>query len=202
MGECQEWVASLPKARGGDARDSRAARPSACGSPPSRTRKFPIGLLQLSIKFTNEAPAGVMAGVKNSYNWLNQDVLDSVSDPKWKTILFALCFFHTIVQERRKFGPLGFNILYEFSQADLSACVTYMQNHLNMMETKKRPVDWITVNYMVCDVQYGGKITDDLGSPPLQHVRQIVAHREVLGARLQVHLVDGHVLHPAGEPGH
>ena len=36
-----------------------------------------------------------------------------------------------------------------------------MQNHLNMMETKRRPVDWITVNYMVCDVQYGGKITDD-----------------------------------------
>jgi len=36
-----------------------------------------------------------------------------------------------------------------------------MQNHLNLMETKKRPVDWITVNYMVCDVQYGGKITDD-----------------------------------------
>jgi len=65
------------------------------------------------------------------------------------------------VQERRKFGPLGFNILYEFSQADLSACVTYMQNHLNMMEAKRRPVDWITVNYMVCDVQYGGKITDD-----------------------------------------
>ena len=52
-------------------------------------------------------------------------------------------------------------VLYEFSQADLSACVNYMQNHLNMMETKRRPVDWITVNYMVCDVQYGGKITDD-----------------------------------------
>ena len=122
--------------------------------------KFPIGLLQTSIKFTNEAPAGVQAGLKASYNWLNQDVLDSVSEPKWKIMLFALCFMHTIVQERRKFGPLGFNIPYEFSQADLSACVNYIQNHLNDMETKKRPVDWITVNYMVCDVQYGGKITD------------------------------------------
>jgi dynein heavy chain len=29
------------------------------------------------------------------------------------------------------------------------------------METKKRPVDWIVINYMVCDVQYGGRITDD-----------------------------------------
>ena len=45
-------------------------------------------------------------------------------------------------------NPDRADILYEFSQADLSACVMYMQNHLNLMETKKRPVDWITVNYM------------------------------------------------------
>jgi hypothetical protein len=35
--------------------------------------------------------------------WHNQDKLDSVSDPTWKTMLFALAFMHTIVQERRKF---------------------------------------------------------------------------------------------------
>ena len=39
--------------------------------------------------------------------------------------------------------------------------MTFMQNHLNDVEGKKRPVDWVTVNYMVCDVQYGGRITDD-----------------------------------------
>jgi len=159
MSECQEWVTALPKLEETTPGSVQPVFRLWITAEPHP--KFPIGLLQLSIKFTNEAPAGIMAGVKNSYNWLNQDVLDSVSDPKWKTMLFALCFMHTIVQERRKFGPLGFNILYEFSQADLSACVNYMQNHLNLMETKRRPVDWITVNYMVCDVQYGGKITDD-----------------------------------------
>ena len=123
--------------------------------------KFPIGLLQMSIKVTNEAPAGVRAGLKASYAWVNQDMLDAVTQPQWKSMLYALCFMHTIVQERRKFGPLGFNIPYEFNQSDLSACVTFMQNHLNDMETKKRPVDWIVVNYMVCMVQYGGRITDD-----------------------------------------
>ena len=71
--------------------------------------KFPIGLLQTSIKITNEAPAGVRAGLKASYAWINQDMLDAVSHPHWKTMLYALCFMHTVVQERRKFGPLGFS---------------------------------------------------------------------------------------------
>ena len=123
--------------------------------------KFPIGLLQMSIKITNEAPAGVRAGLKASYAWVNQDMLDAVTQPQWKSMLYALCFMHTIVQERRKFGPLGFNIPYEFNQSDLSACVMFMQNHLADVDTKKRPVDWECVNYMVCEVQYGGKITDD-----------------------------------------
>mmetsp|Transcript_22861 Transcript_22861/g.57008 ORF Transcript_22861/g.57008 Transcript_22861/m.57008 type:complete len:4427 (+) Transcript_22861:2-13282(+) len=123
--------------------------------------KFPIGLLQISIKITNEPPVGIRAGLKGSYAWLNQDVLDTVSQPQWKTMLYALCFMHTAVQERRKFGPLGFNVPYEFNQSDLSASVQFMQNHLNEVEGKKRPVDWIVVNYMVCEVQYGGKITDD-----------------------------------------
>jgi dynein heavy chain len=123
--------------------------------------KIPIGLLQMSIKITNEAPVGLRAGLKASYYWINQDMLDVVSQPQWRVMLFALCFMHTIVQERRKFGPLGFNVPYEFNQSDLSACTQFMQNHLNDMETKKRPVDWIVINYMVCDVQYGGRITDD-----------------------------------------
>ena len=72
--------------------------------------KFPIGLLQMSIKVTNEAPAGVRAGLKGSYAWLTQDHLDAItgtSQLTWRTMLFALCFMHTVVQERRKFGPLG-----------------------------------------------------------------------------------------------
>ncbi len=109
----------------------------------------------------NEAPAGIRAGLKGSYAWINQDMLDAVSTGVWKSMLYALCFVHTVVQERRKFGPLGFNVPYEFNQSDLSASMQFIQNHLNDVEAKKRPVDWPTVNYMVCEVQYGGRITDD-----------------------------------------
>ena len=33
---------------------------------------FPIGLLQMGIKVTNEAPVGMKAGLRASYEWITQ----------------------------------------------------------------------------------------------------------------------------------
>lgn len=40
---------------------------------------FPIGLLQMSIKITNEAPVGIKAGLRASFQWVTQDMLDAVN---------------------------------------------------------------------------------------------------------------------------
>jgi len=40
-------------------------------------------------------------------------------DNKVKSILFALCFFHSTMIERRRFGPKGWNMFYPFSIGDL-----------------------------------------------------------------------------------
>ena len=54
-------------------------------------------------------------------------MLDAVNRSDWRQLLFVLCYMHSVVQERRKFGPIGFNIAYEFNQSDLSACVQFLQ---------------------------------------------------------------------------
>ncbi|GFR42148.1 hypothetical protein Agub_g3000 [Astrephomene gubernaculifera] len=124
--------------------------------------QFPIGLLQMGIKITNEAPVGIKAGLRASYQWVNQDMLDMVSRQEWRQLLFVMCFLHSVVQERRKFGPIGWNVPYEFNQSDLSACVQFLQNHLSEMDAKKSPQPtWETVRYMISAIQYGGRITDD-----------------------------------------
>jgi len=119
---------------------------------------FPIGLLQMCTKVTTEPPNGLKAGLLRSYTVIvDQDKLERIETVQWRTLLFGLCFLHSIVQERRKFGPLGWCVPYEYNDGDLTACLAFLEKHLY-----NGALSWPTLQYMVWEAQYGGKITDNM----------------------------------------
>ena len=81
---------------------------------------------------TTEPPRGIKANLKRSYNDITEEMFKNckVFD-QWNRLLFGTCFFHALVQERRKFGPLGWNIRYEFNDSDLETSMTVLKNFLN-----------------------------------------------------------------------
>ena len=56
--------------------------------------------------------AGLKANLKATYYKMTDADLQITNRPDaYRKLLFALCFFHACCQERRKFGPLGWNVL-------------------------------------------------------------------------------------------
>eukprot|EP00933_Yihiella_yeosuensis_P062144 TRINITY_DN65084_c0_g1_i1.p1 TRINITY_DN65084_c0_g1~~TRINITY_DN65084_c0_g1_i1.p1 ORF type:complete len:833 (-),score=116.83 TRINITY_DN65084_c0_g1_i1:79-2385(-) len=127
------------------------------------TSRFPIGLLQMAIKVTLEPPAGLKAQLYRTYTtMITQETIDKVDHEKWRMLLYVMAVLHSVVQERRKFGAIGWCVPYEFNNSDLDASLLFLEKHLSSTITVGIPLSWNTIQYMVAEVQYGGRITDDL----------------------------------------
>ena len=118
----------------------------------------PVPILQKSIKLTNEPPSGLKANLLRAYLAFDGSVWENSSkQAELKAIVFALCFFHSVVCERRKFGPQGWNRGYPFNQGDLVTCVSVANNYLEA----SAKIPWADLRYLFGEIMYGGHITDN-----------------------------------------
>jgi len=144
-------------------------------SMPSET--FPVSVLQNGIKLTKEPPKGLRANLKQVYFNLDDDELSTTNKPEvFRKLLFGLCFFHALVQERRKFGPLGWNIPYEFNDTDLEISRAQLELYLN----KYDEIPYKVIHVLTSVMNYGGRVTDAIDSRTIDVILRKFYTPEVL----------------------
>ncbi|CAD7085089.1 unnamed protein product [Hermetia illucens] len=126
------------------------------------TPSFPIGILQRSLKIVTEPPNGLKLNLRSTFFKLRQANLDACIHKSFKPLIFGLAFFHAVVQERRKYDKLGWNICYDFNESDFEVCMQILQTYLNKsLGSKVKRIPWGSLKYLIGEVMYGGRVIDD-----------------------------------------
>uniref|UniRef100_A0A3Q0RWL2 Uncharacterized protein n=1 Tax=Amphilophus citrinellus TaxID=61819 RepID=A0A3Q0RWL2_AMPCI len=114
-------------------------------------KDFPIGILQKSLKVVTEPPNGLKLNMRATYSKISHEALTTCPHPAFCSLVFVLAFFHAVVQERRKYGKIGWNVPYDFSESDF-----FVSAH----KQGDTDIPWGSLKYLIGEVMYGGRAID------------------------------------------
>ncbi|ORX45970.1 hypothetical protein BCR36DRAFT_332447 [Piromyces finnis] len=123
---------------------------------------FPIGILQKSLKVVTEPPNGLKLNLRSSFYKIAEKDLEDCEHEVFKSLVYILAFFHAVVQERGKYGKIGWNVTYDFNESDFRVSYTIIKMYLNKtLEQDDQKIPWTTLRYLIGETIYGGRVTDD-----------------------------------------
>eukprot|EP00803_Ostreobium_quekettii_P011338 evm.model.scf_1312.1 EVM.evm.TU.scf_1312.1 scf_1312:839-40608(+) len=126
------------------------------------TDKFPLGVLQRSLKVVTEPPNGLKLNMRSSYSKITDEVLEECPHTSFRILVYVLGFFHAVVQERRKYGKLGWNVPYDFSETDFRISMALISTYLTKAyDNKDDIIPWGTLRYLIGEAMYGGRVSDN-----------------------------------------
>ncbi|XP_010220345.1 PREDICTED: dynein heavy chain 10, axonemal-like, partial [Tinamus guttatus] len=125
------------------------------------TKGFPIGILQKSLKVVTEPPNGLKLNMRATYFKIPPEAIEQCPHPAFKSLVYVLAFFHAVVQERRKFGKIGWNVPYDFNESDFQVCMEILNTYLTKaFQQNDEKIPWSSLKYLIGEVMYGGRAID------------------------------------------
>jgi dynein heavy chain len=101
-----------------------------------------------------------------------------------------------VVQDRRKFGPIGWNIAYGFTPEDLTVCKQQLMTFVNQYED----VPYKVLNFLGASINYGGRVTDDKDKKLISVILETYICKEAVELRSEYKFSSSGLYHsPEGE---
>lgn len=70
------------------------------------------------MQVVTEPPNGLKLNMRATYSKISHETLTACPHPAFCSLVYVLAFFHAVVQERRKYGKIGWNVTYDFNESD------------------------------------------------------------------------------------
>ena len=118
-------------------------------------------ILQRSLKVVTEPPNGLKLNLRASYAKISEDELAECPHTGFRPLTYVLAFFHAVVQERRKYGKLGWNVAYDFNETDFRISQQLVKTYLTKaFDNDDDQLPWGTLRYLIGEAMYGGRVSD------------------------------------------
>lgn len=127
---------------------------------------LPLSLLQNSAKIVLESVKGIKANLSKIIGNLLPDFKPTderealIEFVSYRKLVFALAWLHSIVNERKRFRSLGWNVNYEFPDTDFVYSEKMIHEFIGNQKSSDNGLQWDSLRYLLSQINYGGRITD------------------------------------------
>lgn len=123
---------------------------------------FPLSILQQSLKIVTEPPDGLKQNMRSLFSKVTEDQLSECPHPAFRPLVYVLTFYHAVVQDRKKYGKIGWNVSYDFNDSDFKISLRLLGMYLGKaFREKDEQIPWNSLKYLIGEAMYGGRVTDD-----------------------------------------
>ena len=106
-----------------------------------------------SLQVVTEPPNGLKLNLRSTLHKISNQMLADCPHACFSPLVFGLAFFHAVVQERRKYGKIGWNIAYDFNESDFRVSMNILNTYLTKsFDQGDQRIPWASLKYLIGEV--------------------------------------------------
>ncbi|KAJ6227585.1 dynein heavy chain [Anaeramoeba flamelloides] len=138
--------------------------------------KLPPTFIRISQIFVFEPPPGIQANLYHTFSMIPKERITQQPSQRSR-LYFLLAWFHSIVQERIRYRPLGWSKGYEFNESDQRTSLDTIDYWIDKIGLNKKNIDprnipWEAIRKLLGDVMYGGRVDNAFDQTLLEGMLQ------------------------------